>query len=30
MFKLGIGNDFGIAYKQYDFGVKRLNVKSYG
>jgi len=27
VFKLGTRNDFGIAYRWYDFGVKRSNEK---
>jgi len=26
-FKVGTGNDFGISYKWYDFGIKRSKVK---
>jgi len=30
VFKLGIGNDIDIAYKSYDFGVKKSKVKVTG
>jgi len=30
VFKLGIGNDLGISYKWYDFGVEKSKVKVIG